>query len=105
PTHAWELVELAERTDRHLLLSYGWNYLSWTQEAKRLMDEHGIGEVEESAIQMASVTRELLANLAAYPQASPEAVPGQATWTDPAHGRRAAPGTRQPTPRAPPRLH
>lgn len=86
PTHAWELVELAERTDRHLLLSYGWNYLSWTQEAKRLMDEHGIGEVEESAIQMASVTRELLANLAAYPQASPEAVPEQATWTDPRNG-------------------
>ena len=56
------------------------------REAKRLMDEHGIGEVEESAIQMASVTRELLANLAAYPQASPEAVPEQATWTDPANG-------------------
>jgi predicted dehydrogenase len=35
---------------------------------------------------MASVTRELLANLAAYPQASPEAVPEQATWTDPANG-------------------
>jgi hypothetical protein len=32
---------------------------------------------------MASVTRELLANLGDYPAASSEAVPEQATWTDP----------------------
>ena len=50
------------------------------------MDEHGIGEIEESALQMASVTRELLANLGAYPDAAPEAVPEQATWTDPRNG-------------------
>jgi predicted dehydrogenase len=35
---------------------------------------------------MASVCRELLANLAAYPQAAPDAVPEQATWTDPKNG-------------------
>jgi predicted dehydrogenase len=86
PAHAWELVELADRTGRHLVLSFGWNYLPWSREAKRLMDEHGIGEIEESAIQMASVTRELLANLGAYPDAAPESVPEQATWTDPRNG-------------------
>jgi predicted dehydrogenase len=86
PRHAWELVELAERKGLHLVLSYGWNYLPWTREAKRLMDEEGIGEIEESALQMASVCRELLANQAAYPQASPEAIPEQATWTDPSNG-------------------
>jgi predicted dehydrogenase len=86
PRHAWELVELAERKGLHLVLSYGWNYLPWTREAKRLMDEQGIGEIEESALQMASVCRELLANQAAYPQASPEAIPEQATWTDPSNG-------------------
>ena len=86
PEHAWELVRLAGAKDRHLLVSYGWNYLPWTREAKRLMDEHGIGEIEESAIHMASVTRELLANLGAYPDAAPEAIPEQATWTDPRNG-------------------
>ena len=50
------------------------------------MDEQGIGEVEESALQMASVTRELLANLGAYPAAADETVPEYATWTDPANG-------------------
>ncbi len=86
PAHAWELDRIAKEKGLHLVLSYGWNYLPWTREAKRLMHEHGIGEIEESAIQMASVTRELLANLAAYPQASPDAIPEQATWTDPRNG-------------------
>lgn len=86
PRHAWELVELAERKGLHLVISYGWNYKSAMREAKRLMDEHGIGEIEQSTIQMASVTRELLANLGDYPAASPEVVPEQATWTDPRNG-------------------
>ena len=86
PGHAWDLVETARRNDRHLLVSFGWNYRPWVREAKRLMVEHGVGEIEESALQMASVTRELLANLAAYPGASPEAVPEEATWTDPRNG-------------------
>jgi len=83
PAQAWDLVATADRQGRHLLVAYGWNYLHWVREAKRLMDEQGIGEIEQSAIQMASVTRELLANLGDYPAASPEAVPEQATWTDP----------------------
>jgi predicted dehydrogenase len=86
PSHAWELVELADRRGQHLLVSYGWNYKAPMQEAKRLMDERGIGDIEQSALQMASVCRELLANLGAYPDASPEAVPEQATWTDPRNG-------------------
>jgi predicted dehydrogenase len=86
PEHAWDLVRTAEAKGLHLLLSYGWNYRPWVREAKRLMVEHGVGEIEESALQMASVTRELLANLAAYPGASPEAVPEEATWTDPRNG-------------------
>ena len=86
PEHAWELVELAERKNLNLLISYGWNYLPWMQEAKTLMEERGIGEVEQSAVQMASVCRELLANLGDYPGAAPESVPEQATWTDPSNG-------------------
>jgi predicted dehydrogenase len=83
PAEAWGLVELAERHDRHLLCSFGWNYKPMVREAKRLMDERGIGEVEQMMIHMASVTRELLSNTGAYPDASPESVPEQRTWTDP----------------------
>jgi predicted dehydrogenase len=86
PAHAWDLVDIAKRNDRHLLLSYGWNYRPAMREAKRLMDEQGIGEVEQSALQMASVCRELLANLGDYPGAAPESVPEQGTWTDPRNG-------------------
>ena len=86
PSHAWELVELAERKGLHLLVSFGWNYLQPMRDAKALMDTEGIGSIEQSALQMASVTRELLANLGDYPDASPDSVPEQATWTDPANG-------------------
>ena len=57
------------------------------------MDERGIGEVEQVAIQMASVTRELLSNPGAYPDAAPESIPEQPTWTDP-RCRAAATGRR-----------
>lgn len=86
PADAWDLVETARRNGLHLVVSYGWNYKPWVREAKRLMDEHGIGEVEQSSLTMASATRELLANLGSYAAASPEAVPEQATWTDPRNG-------------------
>ena len=83
PAEAWDLVETAERTDRHLLVSFGWNYRPMVREAKRLMDERGIGEIEQMMIHMASVTRDLLSNRGAYPDASPESIPEQRTWTDP----------------------
>jgi predicted dehydrogenase len=86
PAHAWELVELANSTGRHLVLSYGWNYKQAMRDAKQLMHERGIGDIEQSALQMASVCRELLANTGAYPDSAPDAVPEQATWTDPRNG-------------------
>jgi predicted dehydrogenase len=86
PAHGWELVRIAGERSRHLVLGFGWNYLPWMREAKRLMDEHGIGEIEECAIHMSSVTRELLANLAAYPQVGLSPPPEPETWTDPRNG-------------------
>ena len=83
PSDAWDLVETADRHDRHLLVSFGWNYKRMVRDAKRLMAEHGIGEIEHVSIHMASTTRELLSNTGSYPAASPEAVPEEATWTDP----------------------
>jgi predicted dehydrogenase len=82
---AWDLVATAERLERHLVVSFGWNYKPMVVDFLRVLEEHGgIGEVENCMIHMASVTRELLTNTGAYPDAAPEAVPEPRTWTDPA---------------------
>jgi len=81
---AWDLVSTAERLGRHLVVSFGWNYRPMLTEFLRVLEEHGgIGELENCMIHMASVTRELLTNTGAYPDAAPEAVPEPRTWTDP----------------------
>jgi predicted dehydrogenase len=84
PADAWDLVDTAARLDRHVVVAFGWNYKPMVRDLKRRMDERGIGEIEQVAIQMASVTRELLSNTGAYPDAAPETIPEQRTWTDPA---------------------
>jgi predicted dehydrogenase len=85
PWQAWDLVETARRVDRQVVVSFGWNYFPMVREAKRLMDTGGgVGQIEQMAIQMASVTRDLLANRGAYPGAASGAAPEAATWTDPA---------------------
>lgn len=84
PADAWDLVETAERTGRHLLVAFGWNYRPLLRRARALMREHGVGTVEHVSIRMASYTRELLANRGAYPKADPYSVPDARTWTDPA---------------------
>jgi predicted dehydrogenase len=83
PADAWDLVETGERLGRHIVVAFGWNYKPMVREMRRLMVERGIGEVEQLTVHMASVTRELLSNTGAYPDADPDTVPEQATWTDP----------------------
>lgn len=85
PAEAWDLVEIAKRNDRHLVLAYGWNYKPMVVKAKELMEQDGgIGDLEQMTIHMASVTRELLSETGAYPASAPEAVPEAETWADPA---------------------
>jgi predicted dehydrogenase len=84
PAEAWDLVDLARRHRRELLVSFGWNYRPMVAATKRLVDTYGLGVPEQFAIQMSSPTRELLGNTGAYPDADPTQVPEQATWTDPA---------------------
>lgn len=80
---AWDLADTASRLGRELVIAFGWNYRPMVVEAKRLMTEHGIGELEHMTVHMASVCRELLSDTGAYPDASPESVPESATWVDP----------------------
>lgn len=82
PEHAWELVDIAQRHSRHLLVAYGYNYKPFLVEFKRLCDSPGIGTVESVAILMSSVTRDLLMGRGAYPEADQQMVPDRRTWTD-----------------------
>jgi len=82
PDQAWDLVDRAERADRHLVLAFGWNYKPMIIAAQQLLTDHGIGHIEHVQVHMASATRELLTNSGDYPGADPETVPDAQTWTD-----------------------
>lgn len=82
PFDAWDIDAVAAEAGRTVVVSFGWNYRPMVQRAKAMMDEVGIGELEQLSVFMASATRDLLSNRGAYPDAAPEAVPEQATWTD-----------------------
>lgn len=82
PADAWDLDSIAMKEGRALVVAFGWNYRPMVQQAKAMINEYGIGELEQLSIFMASATRDLLSNRGAYPDAAPEAVPDQATWTD-----------------------
>ncbi len=83
PGDAWDLVNTAEKFGKELIIAFGWNYLPMMRQAKELMDKYGIGNLEHLTIHMSSATRELLSNTGAYPDATPESLPDQKTWTDP----------------------
>lgn len=85
PAQAWDLVAIAQRMQRHVVVAFGWNYKPMVRAAKRLMDvDGGIGQVEMVMTHMASSTRELLSNTGAYPEAALDTLPEAATWTNPA---------------------
>ncbi|MDO8389685.1 MAG: Gfo/Idh/MocA family oxidoreductase [Actinomycetota bacterium] len=83
PSEAWVLTDAAHTADRHLVVSFGWNFMPMVRDAVRLIHECGIGDLEQLSISMSSQTRELLLNTGSYPDASPESVPEPSTWTDP----------------------
>ena len=86
PAQAWDLVAIAERMHRHVVVAFGWNYKPMVREARLLMErDGGIGQVEMVMTHMASSTRELLSNTGAYPEAAPDTLPESATWTNPTH--------------------
>ena len=81
---AWRIVEKADRLDRHLLVSFGWNYTAMVRRAAALLAQQGIGDIEYFTVTMSSQTRELLTDTGAYPDANPDTVPESRTWVDPA---------------------
>lgn len=82
-THAWHLVETANKNDRHLLLAFGWNYKTMLIRAKQIMEEQGVGRIESVMVHMASPIRGLLQSTGAYHGAAGAYHPDPATWTNP----------------------
>lgn len=82
PEQAWQIDAVRAKTNREVVVAFGWNYRPMVQRAKALMDSDGVGALEHMTIHMSSAARQLLTNTGSYPDAAPEAVPEQATWTD-----------------------
>ena len=89
---ARDLVHLAEKHNRQLVVPYGWHHKPFIQRAKALMDEGAIGEIEFALCHMASPIRALLSGeeLAADDIADASGQdsdglfgPTPATWADP----------------------
>lgn len=58
PDQAWNLVNLAQAKERHLVVGYGWHYKPFIEAAKRLIDEGLIGQIQYVHCHMASPTKD-----------------------------------------------
>ncbi len=83
PKQAWDLVERSKQAQREVVVAFGWNFSKIVTDFKIALQNAHLGKVEHLAIYMSSSTRELLSNSGSYPDAHPDALPEQATWTDP----------------------
>ena len=83
PEDAWSLDDYAKKNDKHLLVAFGWNYKDFTIQAKTLMEQHGIGELQHSMVQMATGIRGLLKTTSAFSSPDSSIMPDHNTWTNP----------------------
>lgn len=87
-SEAWDLISLARKQQRHLLIPYGWHYKGFIQEAKKIkkmMMDGAVGEVEYVLCHMASPTKEFFAGGSAQvPNRWPATLsaPEPSTWQD-----------------------
>jgi predicted dehydrogenase len=93
PADAWRLVELAERKARHLVISYGFNWLPAVDRARELLAQHPIGNIRHSLTHIATDVWQLLHGIGFYQEADPRFLPDAATWSNPSQsGGGFAPG-------------
>lgn len=85
---AWAVVDLAEKTGRHVLVPYGWNYMPFLERAKEIMDTNPVGPIEYVLCHMASPNRGLFAGSgSSFDGWEPSVSDANlSTWQDPARG-------------------
>lgn len=84
PEQAWELVEVARRADRELLVAYGWNYKPGLDEMREMIGQ--IGEIEHVVCHMASFTRSIFSGGALANWQHIAIQPERSTWEAPDQG-------------------
>ncbi len=87
PAEAWDLVEIAKRQGRHLLIANSHNYLPHVGTLRDRIDGGLIGEIEHVACSFISVTREVFTGdvgLKRWDEAFFR--PDRSTWQDPEGG-------------------
>lgn len=86
---AWDLVDRASRSDAALLVSLGWNYKPFLQQAFALMRDIGVGTIQFVSVRMASPTKGLFTDAAPAVPVNFTAKltgPDPQTWQDPRRG-------------------
>jgi predicted dehydrogenase len=84
PEHARILVTTADRVDRSLVVSFGWNYLPTYRKAFTLVSGGALGTIEHMGLHMGSAVRELLLGDSVSSTGNPDDHADTSTWTDPA---------------------
>ncbi|HZO99128.1 MAG TPA: Gfo/Idh/MocA family oxidoreductase [Terriglobales bacterium] len=85
-SEARKLAALAESRQRHFVIPYGWNYTDYAAQAKGLIHQGEIGEVEHVLCHMASALRDLFDGTGAWFAQEAFFHPQKETWSDPAGG-------------------
>jgi predicted dehydrogenase len=85
---AWALVELAHARNLQIIVPYGWHYTPYIQQAKQLMDDGIVGQIEHVMCHMASPTKALFGGSGAPPaeHAADFLAPDPKTWQVKEHG-------------------
>ena len=83
PDHAWELVKIAKKLNRHVVVAFGWNHLATYKKALELWGNSGVGDIEHVMLHMSSGIRELLTGASLSSTGDPKDVVDTRTWTDP----------------------
>ena len=78
---ARELVRLAAKAGREIVVPYGWNFKPWVPEARRLAA--GVGRVEHIVLQMANALDDLFAGAPMKETEGAMFRPPASTWADP----------------------
>lgn len=83
---ARELESLAGGNGLHFVLAYGWNYMQFASEAKRILASGEIGDIVHVQCHMASALLDLFSGEGAWFAESAPVKPEMETWSDPLRG-------------------
>jgi predicted dehydrogenase len=87
PAEAWELVALARRHGRHLLIANGYQYLPHLPAIRQRLASGAIGNIEHITCTFVSATRPVFEGTTGFARWQTTFFrPDVMTWQDPAHG-------------------